>query len=101
MFSYQLIDHPDSLTISSETINSIFEALNMTVDKPQRGIINIACVSEEHIQTWNLKYREKDTPTDILTFPYHEDFSECQSDEVAGEILICLPEVAKKNNSEF
>lgn len=97
MFHYTLIDHPDDLDISTEAIDTIMWELERSVPKEQKGTISIVCTSAEAIQKWNHTYRGKDSPTDILTFPYYENFAQCQEDEIVWEILICLEHVKKKN----
>lgn len=34
--------------------------------------VSIVCVNNRYIQYLNKTYRQKDTPTDILSFPYYE-----------------------------
>ena len=98
MFTYILLNHPNSLPIDTKEVDTIFARLQEVIDRPQQGIVNIICVDEEEIRKWNKEYRGKDKETDILTFPYFEDFSECKEDDVVGEILICLDQL--KNQSK-
>ncbi len=52
----------------SETINLVLnKAGNLTNN--QKKAINIILVNNEEIQRLNKTYREKDYPTDVLTFP--------------------------------
>ncbi len=40
-----------------------------SVDSYDLGIL---CASNEYIQELNMTYRNKDKPTDILSFPFHD-----------------------------
>ncbi len=53
--------------------------------------LSFAFVSKKQIQELNKKYRSKNGPTDVLSFPL---------DKNSGEILICK-EIAKKKASKF
>ncbi|XP_010599589.1 endoribonuclease YbeY isoform X1 [Loxodonta africana] len=45
----------------------------------QKFDLGVICVDNKHIQHLNRIYREKNVPTDVLSFPYHENLK-------AGEI---------------
>lgn len=53
--------------------------------------LSLTIVDAEKIQELNLNYRDKNKPTDILTFPLNE---------TTGEIFLCLSE-AKKEAVKF
>jgi len=56
---------------------------------PERmGEVSVALVDEETIRELNLKYRSKDSPTDVLSFEIDGPYG-----EMVGEIVIC-PSVA-------
>gem|GEM_PF-4424747 len=48
-------------------------------------------VSSEEIASLNETYRDKEGPTDILTFPYRDTVE--KSTDVAGEIYLCLEKI--------
>ncbi len=56
------------------------------------GDVSVAFVSVEEIADLNEKYRGKEGPTDVLSFPYR--------DEVLGEVVMC-PEVIRENAEDF
>lgn len=75
-------------------------------------ILNLTLCGKTKIQTINRKFRNKDKPTDVLTFPLYETL---RSDEIKkfkldpimfgpevllGDVLICK-EVAKSQAKEF
>lgn len=54
------------------------------------GMVHIQCVSKKEIQEMNKKYREKDAPTNVLTFSY---------DEMDHDVALCM-DVANKEADE-
>lgn len=79
----------DSLTDMSEKI---------TNDLKMKGDITIKLSDIEESRELNLKYRKKDYPTDVLSFPLNEKFPDSF---YIGDILICFPvakEQAEVNN---
>jgi ssRNA-specific RNase YbeY (16S rRNA maturation enzyme) len=57
MFSYQILNHPESFQLDEERILSIFESVSDRVDISQKGILNIAFLSDDEIQVYNREYR--------------------------------------------
>ena len=66
----------------------IFERVDEMVDIPQKGILDIAFLSDAEIQALNRDHRGIDKTTDVLSFHYFEDFSDVAEDDVAGEIIL-------------
>ena len=65
--------------------------------------IGIKLVDEQEMQQYNKKFRNKDKPTDILSFPFYPDLQagqkiEGQSEDQKnlGDIILC-PEFIKKD----
>ena len=56
----------------------------------KRYELSFCFISKNKIKSLNKKYRGKDEPTDILSFPLEKD---------SGEILICKEIARKKKNS--
>lgn len=59
------------------------------------GDLNVIFVNDEEIHRLNLEYRQKDKPTDVLSFPYLEapDFEQTG---LIGEIYISVPTAKKQ-----
>ncbi len=55
------------------------------------GILNVVFVDDSYIQSLNSQYRDKDSPTDVLSFSYlgTPDFNEGMG--LIGEIYISVP----------
>lgn len=71
--------------------------------------MSINFVDEEHSQTINAKYREKNRPTDVISFAIEDgddmlDFAEFVSDptfqEDIGDLFMC-PSVIKRHSEEY
>lgn len=74
--------------LDQKRMAAIAEALESSALEVQRGTVNVAFVDDETMRTYNRDYRGIDKTTDVLSFHYFDDFSECSPDEVAGEILL-------------
>lgn len=58
--------------------------------------ISLTLVDKARIQEINQEYRQKDTPTDVLSFPLFEQRSEWRKEDweeaiELGDIVLCLP----------
>lgn len=99
MFSFQIVNHPEKFSLDESRIARIFE-LVIPVLMPdqdesgwesiweQKGILNIAFLSDEEIQILNNQYRWIDSTTDVLSFHYFANFSELSDMDIAGEIIL-------------
>jgi probable rRNA maturation factor len=83
-----------TLTISNETKSTLprvdFDAIK-TFILGKKYQLNLIFTTPAKIQKLNLIYRNKNTPTDILSFPLSED---------SGEIYIC-PSESRKEAKKF
>jgi probable rRNA maturation factor len=61
--------------------------LQATAPGRVRGEIAIALVSDGHIRTLNRRYRRKDAPTDVLSFPADPDVA-ARAPRLLGDIVI-------------
>lgn len=89
MFHYNLFSVPKILT--KKYVQDVWRALEEITQIPQKGIINIIQVSTEEIAFLNNSYRDKEWPTDILTFSYLDSVQTEQ--DIAGEIYLCLEKI--------
>jgi probable rRNA maturation factor len=88
MFSYQLLNHPESFAVDETRIAQIFAMTWENVDISQHGILNIAWLTDDEIQTLNREHRGIDSTTDVLSFHYYDEFSGIDATETAGEIIL-------------
>ncbi|MEK9157963.1 MAG: rRNA maturation RNase YbeY [Patescibacteria group bacterium] len=84
------------------------EHINLNKPDPQgRGLakggkveLGLHLVTPERSQELNLKYRQKDKPTDVLSFPLNEHGLENYGILPVGDIFICL-DVARRQAEEI
>lgn len=88
MFHYHIIT-PPLFDFKNEIIDEIFSTISQEIPDHQNGIVNIVFVPESEIQELNKTYREKDSVTDVLSFHYYDSFENTNSNEIAGEIILC------------
>jgi len=87
MFQHYLTSNP-TFDIDNNILDSIFKILSETITTKQNGTINIVFLDSDSIQKLNNDYRKKDTPTDVLSFHYFDDFSTLHASDIAGEIVM-------------
>ncbi|MBL7664886.1 MAG: rRNA maturation RNase YbeY [Bacteriovoracaceae bacterium] len=90
------------LTAAVPFVNKFFGARAKQISTLNLCVI---CCDEKQIRALNKKYRNKNKPTDVLSFPVHENLRETKARGLAGEIVlgdifICLP-VAEKQAQDF
>lgn len=69
---------------------------------PERIEISVTFVSTEEIRELNGVYRDKDSVTDVLSFPQYENLSDIKDEEIIclGDVVIC-PEQALLQADEY
>ena len=77
--------------------NIVFDHTLNYLKKNEKFSVSLSLVSPDEIKKLNNKYRNKNTPTDVLTFDYNGD-KEVKNE--LGSIIIC-PKVAEKQAKEF
>lgn len=74
--------------LDEKVVSAIAREMASAAPETQRGTVNVAFVDDETMRTYNRTYREKDSTTDVLSFHYHDDFADCDEDEIAGEVIL-------------
>lgn len=82
MFHYRIISYPD-FSIDKKVLDSIFIVMSHNIPKDQNGTINIVFLDDGSIKNLNNKYRKKNESTDVLSFHYHDDFSQLEGSDIA------------------
>ena len=77
--------------LSDDLVSQLFDAAAATVDIPEDLEFSIAIVSDDAIAPLNKQYRDKEGPTDVLSFRY---------DDTNGEIIISADK-AKAQAEEY
>lgn len=62
--------------------------MSHNIPKDQNGTINIVFLDDGSIKNLNNKYRKKNESTDVLSFHYHDDFSQLEGSDIAWEIIL-------------
>ena len=64
--------------------------------------IGIACVDNEDSHKLNLEYRQKDKPTNVLSFPSElpDEMAEFLDAFPIGDLVICIPVVLREANEQ-
>ena len=72
--------------LDQETASRLFAATfsKLGLDLDQIGEVSVALVDAETIRGLNLKFRNKDKPTDVLSFEVDGPYG-----EMVGEVVIC------------
>ncbi len=83
--------------IDTTPLAPLIERLQGAIDCHE-GILNVVFVTDLYIRALNKSYRDKDEPTDVLSFNYQED-SLGDNEDIIGEIYISV-ETAKKQAEE-
>ncbi|NYE56320.1 rRNA maturation RNase YbeY [Carboxydothermus ferrireducens] len=83
----------DKVDVDETLLNIITQAVSLTLNEEGRvGVVSIALVDNIYIQSLNREYRQKDVPTDVLSFPLADD----EDDEVLGDVVISLEKAAEQ-----
>ncbi|MDQ0197255.1 rRNA maturation RNase YbeY [Neobacillus ginsengisoli] len=101
------LDETDELT--EEHILEIEKLLNFAAKKEnveEQSEVSVTFVSNERIQEINREYRDKDTPTDVISFAMEElgegevELVGGEMPRVLGDIIISVPK-AKEQAEEY
>lgn len=88
----------DFTTELEETINIVIEKVFEYEDVEPRNV-SVLITDNEEIHGLNLEYRQKDAPTDVLSFPLFDEDGNLDDEEL-GDIVISL-ERAKAQAEEY
>ena len=88
MFSLQIVEKP-SFDISQKLLDDIAQTISDTIDLPQNWVVNLVFLDPSSIQNLNKNYRGKDSVTDVLSFHYHDNYSDLWEEDLAWEIVFC------------
>ena len=84
--SVAVVDEVGYDRLDQETASRLFAATfsKLGLDLDQMGEVSVALVDAETIRDLNLKFRNKDKPTDVLSFEMDGPYG-----EMVGEVVIC------------
>lgn len=85
-----IINMSHSYSVKSKAIIELISKLNLLVENPLSGIVNIIFVGQKRSKKLNKTYRNKNKPTNVLSFSFE---TESPKNKI-NEIVIC-PEIAR------
>ncbi|MDI6799896.1 MAG: rRNA maturation RNase YbeY [Actinomycetota bacterium] len=97
----QLIDKQSDLKLNGWLIKRLAKFVLKSLGQGESVELSLVLVDEEEMEDLNLEYRDIEKPTDVLSFPLYDDFSNSNSNRplILGDVIIC-PSVAKRNALE-
>jgi probable rRNA maturation factor len=94
-----LINRQDKIGLDLNLFKKVSGYVSDKFDNNKNTELNIVFIQKDNMKELNKKFREKDNPTDVLSFSYQGDSTEFNAQKgfkTAGEIIIS-PEVASEN----
>ncbi|PIW36827.1 MAG: rRNA maturation RNase YbeY [Candidatus Kerfeldbacteria bacterium CG15_BIG_FIL_POST_REV_8_21_14_020_45_12] len=70
MSSAELVSRINLPELTQERVNELLAASEGVINIPEDFQFSVAIVDNSEIQTLNERYRHKEGPTDVLSFPY-------------------------------
>ncbi len=86
------------LVLKRAYLKKVIETTLRFIDVDQNCEIGIACVDHAESQKMNLDYRQKDKPTNVLSFPseFPEEVLAMLDAWPMGDLVICIPVVLQE-----
>lgn len=86
------------LVLKRGYLKKVIETTLRHVDMQQDCEIGVACVDNAESHELNLQYRQKDKPTNVLSFPSDipEEVLSLLDAEPLGDLVICIPVVLQE-----
>lgn len=90
------------LVLKRVYVKKIIESTLRHIEVDQDCEIGIACVDLDESQQLNLEYRQKDKPTNVLSFPSDlpEEILPMLDAWPMGDLVICIPVVLREANEQ-
>lgn len=88
MFSLTVVEKP-WFTYSQDRLDEISLTISKNILQQQKWVLNIVFIEPLGIQKLNKQYRNIDKATDLLSFHYHNDFSDLWDNDIAWELIFC------------
>jgi len=96
---YADITVPQDRILSEWIEQTLFELIKLNKIKETTYSLSIRVVDETDSQHLNNQYREINSPTNVLSFPFEvpEIFKDQQQQVILGDLVICAPIVEKES----
>ena len=91
----------DGHLISEDEIKNTIQKIYKSVNIEQKGELSVSFVNDDEIARLNLQYRQKEGPTDVLTFPQSEGMEMPTPEKqdyqpLLGDIIISTPTASRQ-----
>lgn len=89
-----ILNHQEVLPIDDELETVLMDLINLTLDEEDLnydGEVSVMFVDDEAIHELNKNHRDKDSPTDVLSFPQYESIKDDEEIDpyiILGDIVI-------------
>ncbi|PYZ94253.1 rRNA maturation RNase YbeY [Salipaludibacillus keqinensis] len=107
-YTIDIIDETEALSAEEKTlVSTVLESALVEEKVREESELSVTFVSDERIRELNRDYRDKDQPTDVLSFALNEDEGEILNEgmpNLIGDIVISIPrakEQAKDYGHDF
>lgn len=97
MFSLTIVQKP-SFSYSQNMLDEIVNIISKHIKKEQKWVLNIVFLDPLGIQNLNKTYRNIESPTDVLSFHYYDDFTELWAEDIAGELVFCEEKIISQGS---
>ncbi|GAB3052690.1 rRNA maturation RNase YbeY [Acinetobacter apis] len=91
-----------TLVLKRAYIKKVIETTLRYLELKKDYEVGIACVDEEESHSYNLQYRQKDKPTNVLSFPSDlpDELLDVLEQVPLGDLVICIPVVLEEANTQ-
>ncbi len=86
-FQIEIINNQDFIPVDEKRLSALTEK-TLTLLNADRAILNVLIVDNEAIHEINNQFLQHDFPTDVITFPMHDDSQLSGKQPLEGEIVI-------------
>lgn len=87
----EIINQQRKIKIETEAFQKFTESAIAVINEAKGKELTIAFVSDKKIKELNKIFRDKNKPTDVLSFPYEADqYDYLETDNFLGDIVISL-----------
>lgn len=96
----EIINQQRKIKIETATFQQFTEKAVNSINEAKGKELSVAFVSDKRIKELNKIFRNKNYPTDVLSFPYEPDqYDYLETEKFLGDIVISL-ETAQRQASE-
>lgn len=105
LFVNNLAENPIVNSQLTDMLELVVAAALKSESREDDPEVSLAIVDDAYIRDLNLKFRNKDSATDVLSFPMEEEgeddpFAELEEENILGDIIISL-ETAERQAVEY